>query len=385
MSSRKSETPLRLLRPVPAFLLLALLAACSDEIVTPVEVHVPSITGLSYTSFTADGFTTGGQNGAVRDLKSQTGSEWVSLNVFEFQTSDTSSDIGPNTTGRNPLTGAVWSTSSTEADLREGVRQARLSNLKIMLKPTIDLYSGEWRANIRPDTAGRWFRAYTAWILRFAGIANELNVEMLCVGTELITATQPQFTGAWHDIVDSIRHHYRGKLTYASNWNGLAEAGINEPEFQQVQFWNSLDFIGIDSYYPLTVSAEEAVPSLATGESRMAGAVHAMAAVAQSAGKPIILTETGIQSVRGALASPWDYSRGASPGATVDTTAQAYYYRVMIGAIGGQSWCEGMFWWNWESVPTSYAATNYTPRNKPAAGVLRAWYAEPVAAMAENR
>jgi hypothetical protein len=91
----------------------------------------------------------------------------------------------------------------------------------------------------------------------------------------------------------------------------------------------------------------------------------------------VIITETGIQSVKGSLASPWDFSLGAAAGAIQDTSAQEFYYRVMIDALGKQQWCAGMFWWNWESVPSSNAATNYTPQNKAAARTLRQWYRLP--------
>ena len=43
---------------------------------------------------------------------------------------------------------------------------------------------------------------------------------------------------------------YKGKLTYAANWDG---------EFEEVAFWDALDVIGVQAYFPLT---EERVPSV---------------------------------------------------------------------------------------------------------------------------
>ncbi len=370
MNPRKPNLPILL------FALCAALAcgACTDFGVEPDESHMPEMKGFCYTSFASNGFTLGGQINAVEDLKSQIGNNWIALSVFEYQSTAASSDIGPNTTGINPLTGGVWSTTSTEEDIREGVRQARLQQMKVMLKPHVDLYSGEWRALIQPDPQGNWFRSYTAMITRYARLASDLNIEMLCIGTEFVVATQPTYTVAWRAITDSIKQYYHGKLTYAANWNGAYAAGIATPEFEQVEFWDKLDYIGIDSYFPLTSSPNDPIPSLQVVMERMIAPVQSIGAVSSRFGKSVLFTEIGIQSVHGALASPWDFSLGRVPGAVQDNGVQEFYYRVMIEAVGNQPWCAGLFWWNWESERSTYEATNYTPRNKLGACTLLEWY-----------
>lgn len=309
------------------------------------------------------------------EMKTQIGNTWVALVVFEYQSTPTSYDIGPNTTGVNPLTGGAWSTSSTEEDLREGMRDARLHGMKIMLKPHVDVYSGEWRALIRPDSQGNWFRAYTVMMVRYARLAAEFSVDLLCIGTEFVVATQPQYTSSWNAVIDSVQSYYHGKLTYAANWSGAFAAGITGPEFEHITFWDRLDYIGVDAYYPLTSSANDPLPPVEVAVTRMRSPQQSIGTVASRWRKPVVITEIGIQSVQGALASPWDFSLGRVPGAVPDNAAQELYYRVMIEALGKQSWCIGMFWWNWDSVPTSYEARDYTPRNKPAAQTLLSWYA----------
>ncbi|MBI4546801.1 MAG: hypothetical protein HY707_02390 [Ignavibacteriae bacterium] len=347
---------------------------CGESVVEPILGYVPEIKGFSYTSFTANGFTLGGKNNAVAELKTQINNEWVALVVFEFQSTPQTADIAPNTTGRNPLTGEVWSTSSTDEDVREGVRDARLQDMKIMLKPHIDLYTGEWRAAIQPDDQGNWFRTYTQMILKYTRLAVELNIEMLCIGTEYVVATQSRYTSQWSSVIDSIRQYYSGKLIYAANWSGAHAYGLIQPEFEQVEFWDKLDYIGIDAYYPITNSRDDPIPPVPVAVSKLSVPIQAMSRLSQRYHKPIIITEVGIQSVQGALATPWEYSLGSAPDAVQDNQVQEFYYRAMIESFGKQPWCAGMFWWNWESVRTSFEATNYTPRNKPAAVVLRQWY-----------
>ena len=353
---------------------LLLAFGCRESTLAPPPEHLPGLKGFSYTSFTADGFTQGGRQNAIGNLTSQVNNTWISLVVFEYQSLPTSTEIGPNTTGINPLTGGAWSTSSTESDIREGIRQARLRDLHIMLKPHVDLYNGEWRAAIQPDDAGQWFSSYRDMMLKYARLSQELNVEMLCVGDEYIVATQHRYTAQWKRLISDIRSAYGGHLTYASNWNGAAQYGIPQPEFQQVEFWNDLDYIGVDMYYPLTTSASDSIPPFDTALQRMLANTSPYSLLYFTFRKPVIITETGIQSVQGALAAPWDYSLGAAPAARQDTAAQELYYRVMINAFGNQPWCAGVFWWHWESVPSPNAATNYTPQDKPAARIVKQWY-----------
>ena len=348
--------------------------SCKESLIEPVPDHVLEMKGFTYTSFTANGFHQGGQRNALEKLRTQINNDWIVLAVFEYQRSPTSADIAPNTTGVNPLTGSVWSTSSTEDDIREGVQQARTHNMKIMLKPQVDLYSGEWRASITPDDQGTWFNAYTAMMEKYARLSKELNIEMLCIGTEYIVATQPKYTMRWRELISDLKKTYPGKLTYAANWSGDYTRGISVPEFQQIGFWNNLDHIGVDVYYPLTYSPAETIPSYETALNRAIISSQQIGSISYRYTKSVIITEIGIQSVKGALAVPWDYSLGAATSAVADTNVQEFYYRVMIDAIGKQPWCSGMFWWHWESVISTNAMTNYTPEDKPAAQTLHQWY-----------
>ncbi|HTK81673.1 MAG TPA: glycoside hydrolase TIM-barrel-like domain-containing protein [Bacteroidota bacterium] len=353
---------------------LMILSGCGQIFESPNPPYVVEMRGFTYTSFAADGFQQGGDRNSLGTMRAQVNNNWVALAVFEYQSSTVSPDIAPNTSGTNPLNGAPWATTSTLDDLREGVREARANGMKIMLKPQVDLYSGDWRASVIPDERGLWFASYTAMIEKYATLARELNIEMICIGTEYIGATQPKYTAQWRAMISKIRALYPGKLTYAANWSGNSQIGIVLPEFQQVDFWSDLDYIGVDAYYPLTDFPNDTIPTFAAAMYRALSSSGAIDAVASQKGKPVLITEIGIQSVRGALAAPWDYSLGAGPTAVADSSVQKFYYQVFIDAFGKQYWCAGMFWWHWESVASTNVSTNYTPESKPAAETLRLWY-----------
>lgn len=350
----------------------ALVAVGCSTAPGPGEVVPLEFTGYSYTSFNDSGFRKGRARGALELLREQTGARWVALCVFEFQSTPNHSDIAPNTTGVNPLTGRPWQTTSTPEDLRIGIADARANGLSIMLKPHVDCYSGEWRAAITPDNDGRWFRAYTDMMVKYATLAEETGVEMLCVGVEYALATRPRYGAQWKDLIAAVRRVYSGRLTYAANWTGAF--GAQEGEMEYITFWRDLDYMGVDFYGPAAKNAVAPPPDYAHVYARMVDRAARIARVAEHVDRSVILTEVGIQSVRGALTAPYDYSRGTAADAEPDYAVQELYYRAVLDAFGRRRWCVGMFWWNWESVPTASQATNYTVEGKPAAALLKQYY-----------
>ncbi len=348
---------------------------CDDVGVPPTEIKQQfTFAGFSYTSFDSGGFQKGNSINAVADLKSQIANNWIALSVFEFQTNAASVDIAPNFSGINPINGNAWYMTSTEHDIKIAIGDSRNSGLKILLKPHVDLYSGEWRASIQPDDEGKWFSSYKRMIVKYAQFAASQNIEALSIGTELVKATQPKYTLYWNEIIDTVKKVYNGKLLYASNWNGAPSYGINIPEYEQIQFWSLLDYIGIDGYFPVAEEGYVSLPSATMATEMLRKYVLQIHSFARNQNKQFIMSEIGIQSVNGALSKPWDYSLGRDQAAVADTAAQNFYYNAIINNFGDIPFCAGMFWWNWESVVTLNEHKNFTPRNKPAAKTLKQFY-----------
>ncbi len=338
----------------------------------PEGVGAIDIAGYTYTSFNDSGFRRGRERGALGKLREQTGARWAALCVFEFQSTPQSSDIAPNETGRNPVTGALWQTTSTPDDVRLGIEDAHRNGLAVMLKPHVDCYSGGWRAAITPGNDGSWFRAYTDMMLKYAALAAETRVEMLCIGVEYAMATRPQYDREWKKLIADIRQVYSGKLTYAANWS--AAFTMKEAEMEYITFWPLLDYVGVDFYGSLATNGMAPLPDYAHAYARMIDRAARVGRVAERVGRKAILTEVGIQSAKGALTAPYDYAPGNIVGAEPDYAVQELYYRAVLDAFGSTRWCAGFFWWNWESVETSTKATNYTAEDKPAAALLKRYY-----------
>lgn len=309
----------------------------------------PPLAGMTYTSFDSAGFRIGKAAGAMEELVTQTAATWINICCTEYW-DPSAQTIAPSATG-----------TSTQADLALAITEAQTRGLKVMLTPHVDVVDGSWRAGIEPTPA--WFSAYLRMIVSYADVAERMHCNMLCIGTEFVRATQPAYTQQWMTMIDSIRMHYHGALTYAANWNGYAAVGVVADEYAQIGFWSALDYIGIDWYAPVQDFAARRA---------------SIKALSSQLHLPVVITESGCPSVAGAQDRPWDYASLITTGAVEDQAAQQQYYDAVIDAFGKATWCEGIFWWNWESIPTALEHLQYTPRRKKAAASVRAFYSQKV-------
>jgi hypothetical protein len=182
----------------------------------------------------------------------------------------------------------------------------------------------------------------------------------LCVGCEL-SATQGR-VGPWRAVIAGVRSVYPGALIYAANWG--AEESLT--------WWDALDLIGVDAYYPLTAKND---PSLAELKATWTPRVTLLRNLSNRWGKAVIFTEIGYRSLDGANQYPWDWAiQGA-----IDLPEQADAYRAAFEVFFSQAWFGGMYWWVWGTNPAEGGPCNddYTPHAKPAEDVLRTWYGAP--------
>lgn len=339
-----------------------LISSCQHSPIEPPLLSIPMIKGYSYTSFWNNAFELGNSINAIEDLQTSNGTSTIALNIFIRQDSDTSTQIYKS------------EKTSTNIDIRNAVVRARALGMEIMLKPNLDSKSGNWRAFIKPDSKGAWFQSYTSIMLEYATLCNELNIEYFCIGTELVSATQSVNSSDWRELIRKIRTIYRGKILYCANWSGNHSVGLTKPEYSTVEFWDECDFIGISSYHPITNHGDLAIPSYQSALRFIQGYTNSLEQLSRRFNKPVILAECGTQPIRGALSEPYNFSLASNPNAQYDEDVQDMYIKVMIDAIDSQSWCKGIFWWNWESVRSTNEQLNYTTRNKKANHRISNWY-----------
>jgi hypothetical protein len=314
----------------------------------PFEIH-----GMTHVSWWHDeyGYATASTSRAAFVA---TSGNWAGVLVSEYMEKLDSNTIGP-----------IGDRTPETAVLRKAVEEFHAAGLKVMLKPHVDSNDGTWRGAIRPSNPAAWFESYRAFLSRWAAFAAENRIEMLCIGTELVTMTVAENAFEWNAVVDTVKAKYGGLLTYAANANTAAD------EFTQVPFWARLDYIGLDVYAPLTASNSPTFEALVAAwrrNSRGEDMVTAYKTVAGSRGRPVVFTEIGYRSLDGTNKAPWDWQVSAG----VDATEQADCYEAMYSVWSGESsWMKGAFWWSWGVPQPTASDTGYDPWTKPAEAVLK--------------
>ena len=254
-----------------------------------------------------------------------------------------------------------------DRDLRHAIRQAHDLGLKVMVKPHIWLENrrqGRWRGAIAMgDSAAwdRWFATYSAFVLHYARLAADEKADLFCVGTELSGTTLAR-PDQWRRLIQAVRRVYPGPLTYAANWLD---------EYDLVEFWDALDYIGVNAYFPLSDSP---APEAAALKRRAARVADEIGLLYFRFGKKVLLTEVGFKSAYGTSVRPWTWHNGAV--GAVDLQTQARCYEAVFAAFWRRPWFAGTFWWRWYSDLRRGGPrdSDFTPQNKPAAAVLRRWY-----------
>ena len=309
--------------------------------------------GMSYATYanmTPDAYGSAESDESLKCMR-QIGVDWVAINVVGwYQTDETSVDIHRN-----------QNQAPTDDALVHVIQTAKNLNMKIMLKPMIDLENGRWRGEIQPSKD--WFENYTNYINFFAEIAEQNNVEMLCIGTELQRTAS--WETEWRNIISEMRQRYSGLLTYAANW---------WKEYDEyVQWWDALDYVGIDAYFPLSAENE---PTITEMNATWRGITEYLNSFHSKVNKPIIFTEIGYLSTDGTNKDPSNYKLQEAPGREIDIQEQAKCYEAAFQALWEKSWFYGFYWWYWQTNPDAGGSNNsdYTPQNKPAQGVLTHWY-----------
>ena len=252
----------------------------------------------------------------------------------------------------------------TKKGLLQYAKKFQKEKVGIMVKPQIWVWKGAFTGNIKMASEENWVileNSYSAFILTYAEAAEELHAEILCIGTELelFVLNRPQF---WQQLIKDIRKIYKGKLTYAANWD----------EFKRVPFWTALDYIGIDAYFPLS---DEKSPSIANYEQGWKPHKEQIVKLQKQFNKPILFTEFGYRSVDFAGKKPWDSNREVG---AVNLEAQTNGLQAIHNQFWYEEWFAGGFLWKWFHVHNRVGGeenNRFTPQNKPAEKLLKELYA----------
>ncbi len=235
--------------------------------------------------------------------------------------------------------------------------------IEVMLKPQIWVWQGEFTGNIKMNSEENWDvleKSYTEFIMLYALLAEEMKVPILCIGTELHTfvQTRPQF---WSQLIDKIRAVYKGKLTYAENWD----------QFDNAPFWNQLDYIGVDAYFPVSQSKSPTVAEMKQGWQEHKNDIIELYTKVK---KPVLFTEYGYRSVHYTGKEPWDSNKIEG---NIDFEAQNNALTALYQEFWQEPWFAGGFLWKWFHNHSEVGGKNnnrFTIQNKPSEKLIKEFY-----------
>lgn len=251
----------------------------------------------------------------------------------------------------------------TKEGLVQYAKEFRKHHIKIMVKPQIWVWRGEFTGDIKMNTETNWKlleKSYTSFILTYAKAAEDIKAELFCIGTELeeFVLNRPEY---WRKLIKQIRKIYKGKLTYAANWD----------EFKRVPFWGELDYIGIDAYFPLS---DKKTPTTKDFELGWKSHKQVIKNMQQKFKKPVIFTEYGYRSVDFNGKKPWESNRIKE---NINLQAQVNALQAIHNQFWKEEWFAGGFIWKWfhRHNEVGGARNNrFTPQNKPAEKLLSKLY-----------
>ena len=242
--------------------------------------------------------------------------------------------------------------------LRGGISRAKRAGLRTMLKLQMwgpGFQEGKYSADIGMTSAAGWraFMAnYRRYVLRYARLAADTGADVLCLGTEMSQASQAAaVTDDWRALAEDVRSVYSGPLTYAAHFD----------EVEAVPFWDCVDYIGVDGYYPIA---------------RLPAALEDLERLAKRWNRPVIFTEAGFSSSSYALTEPWRAGPYTAPPGSVRLDLQAEGWKVLLGELWRRDFIWGVYAWKWHPNRTWGGPTNadHTPQGKPALEVIRRFY-----------
>lgn len=313
--------------------------------VTPLS-EKPFQKGLVYTSWMADELAMPASDLTLTKLKEQ-GFDTVAIMVPAYQQTINSEEVFTNDRkgGDTP----------TDDALKHAIESCHKIGLRVLLKPHVDPRTNEARINIMASE--KWFDSFEAFTLRYAKLAQETNCEIFAVGTELEATTFSAWTKRWNQVIDKVREVYKGKLTYCANWT----------EYAEVPFWDKIDIIGIDAYFPVADKDNPTLQDITAMWTAKADEIENWLKEKGYMDKGVMFTEVGYPSATGAARQPW-----VAISKIENQQEQADCLEAMFTVLTKRPWFRGYYLWQY-FPQERYSPLGFTISGKKSEEVVKNW------------
>ncbi len=235
---------------------------------------------------------------------------------------------------------------------RAALLDANAQGLATVLIPHLYLDSGEWRGRLAPSDLNVWWSNYFNFIEAMAELAQATGTSALSLGVELKSlSAKPETRARMFELAARIRRIYRGPLTYSANWD----------EAEDVAFWDGLELIGVNGYYPLKPDPVRGAESVA----------RRLSALSAKFNRPVLILEAGYRASPLSHERPWEWPEDIEP--LVDEVAQAQAWAAVLESWMPAPGVRGVLIWVVPTDPDDPASEprhGFNPLNKAAEAVI---------------
>ncbi|MFO0696734.1 MAG: hypothetical protein U0230_24400 [Polyangiales bacterium] len=277
--------------------------------------------------------------------------------------------------------GRIWALDSTSilmdfeapypenrAAVKRMIEQAHARGMRVLIIPHLWVETTGWRGEIEPAGPNGWAKyqaSYRSFVLAWARDAAEVGADAFSLGVEC-KSWSGRFGGYWTRLINDVRGVFPGLLTYSSNWD----------EAENVLFWDQLDLVGINAFYPL---ADHDDATYAEYVDRSRRNMESVRELSERLDMPVIFVEVGYTTRKNAAVQPWLWPDDME-GVVVDDHEQARALAATFETFLPEEWFAGFFVWryyaNLDDV-SQEALWGFSPHAKEAEGLLEWTFAKP--------
>jgi hypothetical protein len=261
-----------------------------------------------------------------------------------------------------------WEDMPTAPEIEKILKHAKEKKMLVMLMPIVlldDAHGKDWRGVIEPEDWDNWFVSYTNYMTTMAKLANRCDVDVLLVGSELLSTET--FRERWTKVIKTVRDTCdkgRGgknpiKLSYSANWD----------HYTVPTFWDQLDYIAMNNYNELAKNPGVPVDELIKKWDPIKAGILKFA---KEQKKPFFFSEVGWHNKQNTIREPWNYVAEGP----IDLGEQEHAFKSFVEAWKDVSTDQfmGAFIWEWRpNIDGSTHPGTYSLQKTPALEVVKEW------------
>jgi hypothetical protein len=232
-----------------------------------------------------------------------------------------------------------WEGETGPSYLAESIAAAHARGMQILIKPHLAYWGSGfgWRGEIEFEGAeanARFWESFREWTVDLAAASKAADGFSVGCELSLLEGEEAQ----WRALIHDVRAVTKAQLIYSANWDC----------YRKIKFWDALDAIGVQAYFPLEVATDDALPSEADLHAAWLPHLAELKSLSDQTGKPIVFAELGYDRNELAHLRPWEGAHRRTVPSTQATELQRRCLKVAMEVMDRERvWLRGAFLWKW--------------------------------------